>query len=149
MASEMSELKLLNRTVKDLYATISFVKGKRPDLPKMKSLFMPEAKLINNTGSKPVVMTLVQFTAVYLERLRSGLVTSFEEKEVSHVTELFGKIAHRFSTYETRFDLTERKPFRVGINSFQFIKSGDRWLVASLVWNDQTERLKIPRKYLK
>jgi len=149
MARENGELQLLNRTVKELYASVSFGKGEKPDVAKMKSLFIPDAKLVDNNGSKPVVMTLVQFTAVHLERLRSGLVMSFEEKEVFHVTEIFGKVAHRFSTYETRFDPKERRPFRVGINSIQFVKVRDRWLVASLVWNDQTEQLKIPGKYSK
>ncbi len=148
MAKETSDLRLLDDTVKELYASISFTKGAKPNLAKMKSFFIAEARLVDNNGGKPAVMTLVQFTAVYLERLRSGLVMSFEEKEVSHVTEIFGKIAHRFSTYETRFDPSEKKPFRVGINSIQFVKARDRWLVASLVWNDQTEDLRIPRKYM-
>jgi len=149
MAKKVTELQMLNRTVKELYASISFGKGEKPDLAKMKSLFIAEAKLVNNNGNRPVVMTVDQFRAVHLDRLLSGIIMSFEEKETFHVTEIFGKVAHRFSTYETRFDPAERKPFRVGINSIQFVKQGERWLVASLVWNDQTERLKIPRKYVK
>ena len=149
MAKKVTDLQLLNRTVKELYASISFEKGRKPDLAKMKSLFIPDAKLVNNNGAKPVVLTVDQFRAVHLDRLLSGIIMSFEEKEVCHVTEIFGKIAHRFSTYETRFDLTDPRPFRVGINSIQFVKQGDHWMVASLVWNDQTERLRIPRKYAK
>ena len=149
MAKKVTDLQLLNQTVKELYGTISFEKGRKPDLAKMKSLFIPDAKLVNNNGPKPIVLTVDQFRAVHLDRLLSGIIMSFEEKEVCHVTEIFGKIAHRFSTYETRFDLSDPRPFRVGINSIQFVKQGDHWLVASLVWNDQTERLKIPRKYAK
>ena len=149
MAKKVTDLQLLNQTAKELYASISFERGRKPDLAKMKSLFLPDAKLVNNNGPRPVVMTVDQFRAVHLDRLLSGIIMSFEEKEVYHVTEIFGKIAHRFSTYETRFDLTDPRPFRVGINSIQFVKQGDHWQVASLVWNDQTERLKIPQRYRK
>jgi len=149
MAKKVTDVQSLDRTVKELYASISFENGRKPDLVKMKSLFIPDAKLVNNNGPRPVVLTVDQFRAVHLDRLLSGIIMSFEEKEVRHVTEIFGKIAHRFSTYETRFDLTDPRPFRVGINSIQFVKQGAHWLVASLVWNDQTERLRIPRKYAK
>ncbi len=47
-----------------------------------------------------------------------------ERPPLERLRELLGRIAHRFSTYEARFDLDEPKPFSVGINSIQFIRVG-------------------------
>jgi hypothetical protein len=62
-------------------------------------------------------------------------------------TDLFGSIAQRFSTYEARFDRNAKEPFAVGINSIQLIETGGSWKVASLVWNNQTDEMKIPAVY--
>ena len=92
-------------------------------------------------------MTVDQFIKAFQEQLSSGTVSSFHEKEVADRTEIFGKIAHRFSTYEAKFDLDAPEPFCIGINSLQYIKVDQSWLVASIIWNDQTEDLRIPPEY--
>ncbi len=141
------ELKQIDRVTEALYASISFEEDGAPALGALKRLFITEGKLINNNDDVPVIMTVDQFIKAFQMQLSSGAVSSFHETEVASRTEIFGKIAHRFSTYEAKFDLDAPDPFCIGINSLQFIKVDQSWLVASLVWNDQSEELRIPSKY--
>ena len=148
MADAASDSERIEAATKALYASICFEAGGQPSVERLRDLFMPDGRLMNNNGAAPVVMSVDDFIAAYEQQRAAGHVTAFYEGELSARTELFGKIAHRFSTYEAKFDLAASEPFSVGINSIQFIKVDDRWRVASMVWNDETETLKIPQEYL-
>ena len=89
-----------------------------------------------------------QIIESYKERIADGAIKSFYEGELNHITEIFGTIAHRFSTYETKFDLDNSEPFSIGINSIQFMKIKNNWKISSIVWNNQNDELRIPDKYL-
>jgi hypothetical protein len=142
------EIKEIDRTTSALYLSICFEEERKPDLDKLRALFIPLGILINNAADAPVIMTVDEFIDAFNQQLSSGSLKSFHEAEISSRTEVFGKIAHRFSTYEAKFDPKAPEPFCVGINSIQFIKLNETWLVSSMVWNDQTEELRIPQKYL-
>ena len=139
----------IDTTIDELYRSICFRKGETPDLDKLTSVFTPDGKLIDNNGDTPHIMTVSQFSTAFTEQIGKRNVIEFEAKEIAHRTEIFGKIAHRFSTYETRLDLSGAQPASVGINSIQLLKTGEKWLVTSLVWNDQTDTMRIPDAYLK
>lgn len=130
-----------------LYSCISFRQGEKPDLARLKSLFIKEGMLINNNGD-PLIFTIDQFVDALGYQVSTGSLKSFSEREVAERTEIFGKIAHRFSTYEARFDPDDPEPLTVGVNSIQFIKVGDSWHVNGLIWNDEAEDRKIPEKYI-
>ena len=148
MSDNIPEIKEIDSITRELYASICFKTGEQPNLKKLKHLFIPEGKLINNNGDTPLIMTIDRFIATFQKQLSDGAITSFYEGELSGRTDIFGKIAHRFSVYEAKFDLNSEEPFCIGINSIQFIKTGNSWRVSSMVWNDQTDTLKIPEKYL-
>lgn len=130
-----------------LYSCISFRQGEKPDLARLKSLFIKEGILINNNDD-PLIFTIDQFVDAVGYQVSAGSLKSFSEREVAERTEIFGKIAHRFSTYEARFDPEDPEPLTVGINSIQFIEVDDSWHVSSLVWNDEAEDRKIQEKYI-
>ena len=142
------ELQAIDKVTDKLYSCICFKEGTKPNLDKLKTLFIPDGKLINNNDKNPVIVSVDQFVKAVNQELSSGTLKSFYEAEISNRTEVFGKIAHRFSTYEAKFDLNASEPFCLGINSIQFIKINHSWLVSSMVWNDQIEDRKIPEKYL-
>ena len=127
-----------------LYSCISFRKGENPDLERLKSLFIKEGMLINNNGD-PLIFTIDQFVDAVGYQVSVGSLKSFSEREVAKRTEIFGKIAQRFSTYEARFDPDDPEPLTVGVNSIQFIKVGDSWHVSFLVWNDEKEGRRIQK----
>jgi hypothetical protein len=140
MSDSKKPLADINETVKNLYRAISIKKGEMPDWEKFRSLFFPGAQLISNTGEKPLVWSVEEFIAYYRERIKDKTVEEFYEGEIAQKTEIFGKIAHRFSTYEA-------KPYKRGINSIQLLQTENKWLVTSLIWNDEQADLSIPKKY--
>jgi len=109
---------------------------------------MREGRLINNNDDTPAMMSIDQFIDTFNRQLSSDSLRSFYGAEISSRTELFGKITHRFSTYEAAFHLDGAEQSLIGINSIQMITTNQSWIVTSLAWNDQIEHRTIPRKYL-
>ena len=90
--------------------------------------------MINNDADEPMIMTPVQFIEERFKPLmQEGKLESFYEIEIKHMTEVFGKIAQRFSTYETKFQATDPKPYSIGINSIQMIKIRESWFISCMV----------------
>jgi len=141
MSDNENSLAEIDEAVKELYRVISIKKGEIPDWEKFRSLFFPGAQLISNSGEEPLVWSVEEFIAFYRERIKDKTIEEFYEGEIAQKTEIFGKIAHRFSTYQA-------KPYKRGINSIQLLKTENRWLVTSLIWNDEQMDLPIPKKYL-
>jgi hypothetical protein len=142
-------METLEATLDALYASISFANGANPRLELLRTLFLPQGLLINNNmPATPVVMSVEEFCGVVESAIASGNLAEFHEREVARIIEVFGNIAHVFSTYEARFDATSAEPFSVGINTIQFIRTGGKWLVSSMAWNDQTAEERIPARYL-
>lgn len=146
--NQQNDLKLIDILTSELYNAICFEVGGHPYVEKLKELFIPTANMIRNNGASPEVMTVDDFIKSYSEKIAYGMIQSFYEGELNHITEIFGKIAHRFSTYETKFDLVNPEPLFIGINSIQYIKIGNSWKISSIVWNNQNDTKIIPDKYL-
>src|SRR5437667_4262679 len=116
-----SDVDLIDSIIAAVYNVISGPAGKKRDWDRMRSLFVPGARLIP-TGPRQAggygsrVLTVDE----YIERA-SGLFekAGFYETEAARVTEQFGQIAHVFSTYESRHAPGDAKPFQRGINSIQ------------------------------
>ena len=82
------------------------------------------------------------------KRLRSSS-EGFYEVEIGSVTEQYGDIAHRFSSYASfRTDDPDEEPFNRGINSFQLLYDGERWWVLSIFWQHEPDAGPIPAEYL-
>jgi hypothetical protein len=145
--NQQNDLKLIDNLTAELYKSICFDVDNHPPLEKLKDLYIPTANMIRNDEASPEIMTVDDFIKSYTDRISDGTIKSFYEGELNHITEIFGTIAHRFSTYETKFDLTDPKSFSMGINSIQYIKIGNNWKISSIVWNNQNDTNKIPDKY--
>jgi len=61
----------------------------------------------------------------------------------------FGNVCQAFSTYEGRRAPSDEKPFVSGINSIQVVNDGQRWWVASVVWDTERPNNPIPPEYRK
>lgn len=130
-----------------VYDVISGPAGTR-DWARFKALFVDGGRLIpvRNTpqGGVPTVWTPDD----YAQRAGANFEkNAFYESEVSRKLEVFGNIAHAFSTYESRRAPGE-KPFARGINSFQLAKVGGAWKVVTILWDAEREGNPIPEKYL-
>jgi hypothetical protein len=144
----MKDLEAIDLLTRNLYAAISFGAGGKPDLSGLRSLFLPPGNLINNNEENPLVWDLEAFVEIYRHQIATGAVASFAEEEITGRTEIFGNIAHRFSSYQARVQAGDSEAVILGINSIQFLKTGGVWRVVSIVWNDQKEDRPIPEKYL-
>jgi hypothetical protein len=134
-----------------LYDVISGPAGQKRDWNRMRSLFIPGARLIP-TGKRPSgesgarvldVEGYISNAGPYLEK------NGFFEREIARRSESFGNIAHVFSTYDSRHNADDSKPFSRGINSIQLVFEDKRWWVVTIFWDAETPEKPIPRKYLK
>jgi hypothetical protein len=133
-----------------VYDVISGPAGQKRNWDRMRTLFVPDARMIP-TGKRPTgestrrVLTLEEYitnSGPFLEK------DGFFEIEIGKRTEQFGNIVHVFSTYETKRAMTDDKPFMRGINSFQLWYDGKRWWVITILWQGESKDTPIPEKYI-
>jgi len=141
----------IDSIVAAVYNVISGPAGKKRDWNRMRSLFVPGARLIptgprqtGGFGSRVLtVEDYVERSGPFLEK------EGFFESELARRTEVYGQIAHVFSTYESRHKSDDPKPFARGINSIQLMNDGERWWIVTIFWQSETEKSPLPEKYLK
>ena len=133
-----------------VYNVISGPAGEKRNWDRMRTLFIPEAKLIA-TGKKQDgsfgkrVMNIEDYIASsgpFLEK------EGFFEREIGRKTEQYGNIVHVFSSYDSKKTMADEKPFMRGINSIQLWNDGKRWWVVTIFWQPETPDNPIPSKYL-
>ncbi|MDH3223742.1 MAG: hypothetical protein OEO23_08500 [Gemmatimonadota bacterium] len=138
--------------VRAVYDVISGERGEARDWDRWHSLFFPGAMLhpvgpADGSGEGWTVSSMTP--ADFVELVDSSFVADgFYEVEIGDVTEVYGNIAHRFSSYASFRSSTETEPFNRGINSFQLLDDGDRWWVLSIFWQHEFQAGQIPEKYL-
>ena len=72
----------------------------------------------------------------------------FHEVGIKNTTEIFGNIAHVFSSYESFRNKSDKIPFMRGINSIQMMYDNERWYIINIFWMQESEKNQIPIKYL-
>lgn len=128
------------------YAVISGPAGQARDWDRFRALFVDGAFMVPRAvgagGLRRV--TPEEYIA------RSGPVLErdgFFETETARSVRRYGDIAQVFSIYEARRAPGDAKPLFGGINAFQLVYDGQRWRIASLVWQQAGEGLPIPKEY--
>ena len=133
-----------------LYNVISGPAGEKRNWERMRTLFLPEGRLMA-TGKKSDgtmgkrIMTVEDYIATsgpFLEK------EGFFEREIGRRTEQFGSVVHVFSTYDSKRKLNDEKPFMRGINSIQLWNDGKRWWILTVFWQAETPDNLIPEKYI-
>lgn len=134
-----------------VYDVISGPEGKKRDWDRMRSLFVPGARLIpTGPGKNGAHGWRVVPLEEYISRIGPLLEKQgFFERELGRQTEAWGNIAQAFSSYESRHKADDPKPFQRGINSLLLINDGKRWWVVAVLWQGEDEKNPIPKKYLK
>lgn len=95
--------------VQTMYDVVSEPAGQQRDRDRLRSLFLPEARLIptghsGGTESRYRALTIED----YLEGSSDG---GLHEQQIHAETERFSDIAHVFSTYEARRSADDPEPF--------------------------------------
>ena len=147
--AKQEDVKSADAIIAALYDVISGPAGEKRDWDRMKSLFIPEGRLMP-TGKGPNGVGYRLWTVQeYIDQAGTGLeANGFFEVEISRKSESYGTISHVFSTYESRRTLADEKPFARGINSIQLMKDDHRWYIMNIMWMGETEAYPLPKKYL-
>jgi hypothetical protein len=127
----------LESLLSEFFAAVSFEAGGLPVYERLRELFLPGGLLIRNSGPEPEVTDVEEFIALRRAVLAAGGLAAFHEAELTAVTESFGQVAHRFSTYTKRGVLDGNAFTTRGAISTQFVRTSGGWRIASMAWDDE------------
>lgn len=148
--AKQEDVKSADAIITALYDVISGPAGEKRDWDRMKSLFIPEGRLMPTGKGPNGVGYRIWTVQEYIDQAGAGLEQNgFFEVEIARKSEAYGTISHVFSTYESRRKGDDKEPFARGINSIQLLDGGDRWWIVSVFWMGETPEFKLPKKYLK
>jgi len=126
------------------FRAVSFQDGGRPEYSRIHELFIDRGLLIKNSADPPTVSTVEEFIAPRQALVEAGQLTSFREAELGHRTDIFGRVAHRLSTY-VKHAVTDGTPSEIrGVISTQFVQTSTGWLISSMAWDDERPGLTVP-----
>ncbi len=136
-----TDLSGIDQAIKGVYEVISGPPGQKRDFDRMRSLFAPGATL-KAIGPKGLHGGSVED---YISRNKDILEKDgFTERELGRRTEVWGGLATAWSAYDGR---TANGSFHErGINSFQLVKIDGKWVVASILWQEETPGNPLPRE---
>jgi len=143
------DVRSIDGMIKAYYEVITGPPGRPRQWSRDRTLYIPDLRFVAmgvDRSGRPVAS--VQSHQQYVDASNAMMVKEgFDEHEIHRVTQRFGNIAHVFSTYETR-----RAPggplIGRGINSIELFFDGDRWWIASAIWDDERPDNPIPKEYL-
>ena len=137
----------LDRLIADFVRAVSFEQGATPPYENIHGLFIETGLLVKNTTSTPEISTVSQIIEPRQGMVRSGNLTRFNEVELCESTEIFGNVAHRFSSY-AKSGTMKGVPFTArGMISTQFVQTPAGWKISAMAWDDERTGLSIPAQY--
>jgi len=139
----------IDHIIAAVYDVISGPAGPR-DWNRFRSLYYAGARMTpSRRDDKGVVTARVSSPDEYATRAQDYFSKEgFFENSVANRVESWDRIAHVWSTYESRHAKGE-KPFARGINSFQLFNDGSRWWILTVYWESEDAAHPLPEKYLK
>jgi len=149
-AANPADVASVDAIIAALYDVISGAAGQARNWDRMRSLFIPGARLIP-TGQRPDGTTGHRVLTVEDYITQSGPQlerNGFFEREIGRKTDTFGNVTHVFSAYDSKRTAQDEKPFSRGINSIQLLNDGKRWYVVTIFWDSERPNNQIPEKYL-
>lgn len=116
-----------------LYACLSYRHGGLPDLDRFRSLFLPDAQLVEvDPDGKAYLESVDGYITKYHLALRDGPVTAVSERETARRSHPLGEVAHVLSFHETRYiDAGEEKSGK-GMYDLHMVKAGERWVITGM-----------------
>jgi hypothetical protein len=139
-----ADLAGIDAAIRGVYEVISGPPGQKRDFDRMRSLFAPGATM-KAIGPKGLHGGSVED---YIARDRDILEREgFTERELGRRLEIWGGLATAWSSYDGR---TANGSFHErGINSFELVKVDGKWLIASILWQEETPDNPLPADLLR
>jgi hypothetical protein len=143
-APSKADLASIDRAIHGVYEVISGPPGQKRDFGRMRSMFAPGAtlKAIGPKGLRGGSLEdYISRNSAILEK------EGFTERELGRRVEVWGGLATAWSAYDGR---TANGSFHErGINSFQLVKVDGKWLIASILWQEETPGVALPADLIK
>ncbi|MHC5023744.1 MAG: hypothetical protein ACYTGG_07515 [Planctomycetota bacterium] len=132
------------------YASISGPAGQPREWDRFRSLFLPDARFLTlrGEGAQAGVFTIsaAEYVVMNQQYFERG---GYFESELNRRANEYSRIAQVFSTYASRRRADDPAPYSRGINSFQLVKLGSRWWIASMTWDHERPAVNpLPAEYL-
>lgn len=146
-SARIADVQSIDGTMNALYEVISGGVGEARNWNRMRSLFIPEARIMAIIPKKDGNDFALRILSVSDYIAQSGprlIEVGFREKELKRKTEVWGEMAHILSSYET---LEEKdQAVKRGINSVQMMYDGSRWWIISLLFEAERSNLSLPKE---
>lgn len=114
----------------------------------MRQLFVPDGRLVPIGKSKDgSIAARILTVEDWINRVKARGSEPFYEHQIKYSTDVYGNLAHLWSTYEIRAT-TDGKVEMRGINSIQAAFNGTEWKAVEVSWQAETSDTPIPQKYL-
>ena len=142
----------IDAAIEGLYASISGPAGQPRDWEAFDAILTDDARMAAFAeGPEGKAQWVVLTPEDYKTRSGPFLVErGFTEKETHRVMEVYGSVAHAWSTYKGTFDDPEAEGGKAtleGINSIQLVKLDGRWRVMNIHWESTQTAGPIPADY--
>jgi len=137
--AEAADLAAIDQTIRSVYEVISGPTGQKRDFDRLRSLFAPNATMRAIGPSGVRGGSLEDYISRNSEKLEKE---GFTEVELGRRVELWGNLASAWSAYDGRN--ADGSFHERGINSIQLVKVDGKWLVASILWQDETPEAPLP-----
>ncbi len=133
------------QTVDALYESITYDGESMPDFKEGLKLFTEDAHFSWVNDSAVMQFTPAEFLEVYENQIKQGIILEASEFEISNEAEVYGGIAHYFSSYKAEVRTPDGTHLKRGINSIQLIKNeADDWKITAMVWYDENPENPLP-----
>ena len=134
----------IDSVVTEMYASVCFEKGERPDWSRGDAILVPGAPMVRiNDGGVFEFRDQQAYRGDFDQMIDSGEMLSFWEGELWRETREFGDMAHVLSAYETR--RTRSGPLlNRGVNSIQLFRRDGRWWISAMIWRREGREVRIP-----
>jgi hypothetical protein len=148
MLTDTNAVKSIDGIVKEFLRLQSGEKGKTKNWDALRSLFLPTATLtILNTGDTLHPPTETVSLNDFIELLHDNYYEEgYIEYETGKTIDEFNGIANVFQSFCGKDSKSVKAR---GINSYQLVYYKERWWILNLLWTLETDKVKIPKKYLR
>jgi hypothetical protein len=131
-----SDVATLDAILHALYEVLSGPAGQPRDWDRLRSLFLPDARIIPvvsipGEAARARLLNIEDF----IRRLEPIFTTEdFWERETARETKTYGQVAHVLSSYDSLRN-PNGVPFDQNANSIQLFNDNSRWWIVSIMWN--------------
>lgn len=114
----------------------------------LRALLIPDARLspMSKAADRSFASHILTVDG-WIEAVQKRGHGEFYERQVKVSSDVYGHIAHLWSTYEIRPTPDGKAQVR-GINSIEAVNDGTRWRVMEILWQAETPEEPVPARYL-